>query len=105
MSRIVIKKRISLEFLGKEYADCYLEFKTIPMKDYESYVEKATKEKDDSRAVEFITETITELFIAGKFLGEDGVLFDVKKEELQDFDINTIITVFKTLTGQDQSPN
>lgn len=104
MSRIVIKKRITLEFIDEKYKDCYLEFKTIPMKDYGKYVDMATGEKE-TKAVDFITNTLTDLFVAGKFLGEDGELFDVKKEELGEFDINTTIAVFKILTGQDLSPN
>lgn len=105
MSRIVIKKRISLDFLGKEYADCYLEFKTIPMKDYERFVGWSRENKGGEGAVTFICQALEELFIGGKFKGEDGELFDVKKEELSDFDVNVLIDIFKTLTGQDQSPN
>jgi hypothetical protein len=105
MSRIVIKRKISLDFIGADYKDCYLEFKTIPMKDYEKYVELAGENKDEKKAVGFITSTLQDLFISGKFIGEDDELFDVKKEELGDFDMNVMITVFKTLTGQDQNPN
>ncbi len=39
MAKIVIKKKISLEFLGEEYKDAYLVFRTIPMSDYKSFSE------------------------------------------------------------------
>lgn len=103
MGKIVIKKRITLDFLGEEYKECYLEFKTIPMKEYEKYVEQSQSNKDEKKAVTFIVSTLRDLFIGGKFIDEE--LFDVEKEQLDDFDVNTIITVFKILTGQDQSPN
>jgi len=105
MSRIVIKRKISLDFLGEDYKDCYLEFKTIPMKEYEKYVEQASENKDEKKAIGFITKTLQDLFISGKFIDENNELFDVKKDELGDFDMNVMITVFKTLTGQDQNPN
>ena len=105
MSRIVIKRKISLDFIGKDYADCYLEFKTIPMKDYEKYVALASENQDEKKAVGFITSTLQDLFVSGKFIDENNETFDVKKEELGDFDMNVMITVFKSLTGQDQSPN
>ena len=105
MSRIVIKRKIPLDFIGQEYKDCYLEFKTIPMKDYEKYVEMASANKDEKKAVGFITETLKDLFVSGKFVGDKNELFDVKADELGDFDMNVMITVFKTLTGQDQNPN
>lgn len=105
MSRIVIKRKIALDFIGEEYKDCYLEFKTIPMKDYERYVGLASENKDADKAVGFITNTLQELFVSGKFIDENNEPFDVKKDELGDFDMSVMITVFKTLTGQDQSPN
>ena len=58
MSRIVIKKRIALDFIVEDYKDCYLEFKTIPMKDYEIGVAIRTLETPDS---EFTQETYSTL--------------------------------------------
>lgn len=37
MSKIVIKKRVSLEFLGEEYKEAYLLFKAIPLADYKEF--------------------------------------------------------------------
>ncbi len=75
------------------------------MKDYEKYVELAGENKDEKKAVGFITETLQDLFVSGKFIDDKNELFDVKADELGDFDMNVMITVFKSLTGQDQSPN
>lgn len=105
MSRIVIKRKISLDFIGEDYKDCYLEFKTIPMKDYEKYIGLANENKDEKKAVVFITKTLADLFVSGKFIDDKNELFDVEAEELGDFDMNVMITVFKALTGQDQNPN
>lgn len=105
MSKIVIKKRIPLDFVGDEYKEAYIEFRTIPMRDYEKYVEAAGDNKDEKKSVTFIMQTLEDLFICGKFPDEKGELFDLSKEDVNDLDVNTIVTVFKILTGQDQSPN
>jgi len=39
MSKIIIKKRISLGFLGEEYSDAELVFRAIPLSDYDKLVE------------------------------------------------------------------
>lgn len=105
MSKIVIRKKISLDFLGEDYKEGYLEFKTIPMRDYQRYVKTATDTKDESKAVDFIIDTLGELFLSGKFPNEKGELEDLTKDDLGDLDVATVVTVFKILTGQDQNPN
>lgn len=105
MSKIVIKKRISLDFIGSDYSEAYIEFKTIPMREYEKYAKEASNNKDESKAVSFIMDTLKELFISGKFPDEKGELFELSSEDIEDLDVNTVVTVFKILTGQDQSPN
>lgn len=35
MSKLVIKKRISLDFLGEDYKDAFIIFRSIPLPDYE----------------------------------------------------------------------
>lgn len=41
---IVIKKRVSLEFLGKDYKDSYLTLRSIPIGEYEKIGDKSIKE-------------------------------------------------------------
>jgi hypothetical protein len=35
MSKLVIKKRVSLEFLGEDYKDAFIVFRSIPLAEYE----------------------------------------------------------------------
>ena len=35
MGKIVIKKQVSLDFLGEDYKEAYINFKSIPALDYE----------------------------------------------------------------------
>jgi len=105
MSRIIIRKRVSLDFVGEDYKDCYIIFNTIPMKAYDDYVEMA-KNSGKNGSTKFIKDVLEKLFISGEFIDIDNEnkLFDIKKEELGDFDMNVMITMFRVLTGQDQDP-
>lgn len=46
MSKIVIKKKVTLGFLGEEYKDAYFNFRTIPLPDYKEFM-KSLPESDD----------------------------------------------------------
>lgn len=105
MGKIVIKKKISLDFLGEDYKDGYLEFKSIPLKEYEEYTKNISDVKDDdSAASQMIIDILNNNFLGGKFPDDEGKLFDVEKDQLKEFDIVTAIQVFKILTGQELSP-
>lgn len=43
MSKIVIKKRVSLAFLGDEYKEAELVFKSIPLSDYDKFIADTPK--------------------------------------------------------------
>lgn len=100
MANIVIKKKVSLEFLGEDYADSYLEFKSMPISAYEKLMEELEKVGSDNKESLKITLRILEdNFIGGKFLEEE-----VKKEDLVQFDIETLVNCLEYFTGQRQSP-
>jgi hypothetical protein len=98
MSKIVIKKTINLDFLGEEYKDSFLVFKSIPLKDYEAFIVQS-KKQDESEAVKLIVNTLKKYFVEGKFNGAD-----LTGEDIDDLDITTAVTVFKYLTGQELDP-
>lgn len=54
MSKIVIKKRIDLAFLGSEYAEAYLSFRAVPLSDYEQLIQELPKA--DPRYIELVTK-------------------------------------------------
>lgn len=66
-------------------------------------IDKATESEEGKKAIKFIRDTLDSKFIDGKFI-EDGELFTVEKDQLSDFDMETVTQVFKSLTGQDQGP-
>lgn len=98
MANIVIKKRVVLEFLGEEYKDSYLVFRSMPISKYEELADKL-KDVDNKTSLKVTVDVLKDSFIEGKFEGED-----VAKEDLDQFDIETLVTCLEMFTGQRQSP-
>lgn len=99
---IVIKKRVDLDFLGDDYKEAYLVFKAMPVKDYESFTADVDK-VEDKDSVRFLLNKLKENFVGGKFPGDDGMQ-DLKADDLEDFDAETIIKAFQTYTGVSPDP-
>lgn len=94
--KILIKKKITLEFLGDEYKDDYLTFASMPLKEYEAILPTLeTVTGDGKKSFDLIKATLESHFIEGKFQNQD-----VTKEDLSDFDLNTLIKCFQSFTGQ-----
>lgn len=94
---LVIKKQVSLEFLGEEYKDAYLIFKAIPLDDYENIAEKTPE--GTKQALTYIKEILEKYFIAGKFPDENRKLQDVTKQDLGQLDGESAIKCFEVLSG------
>lgn len=93
---IVIKKRVSLEFISEEYKDSYLIFKAIPVRDYQGLQDSIKAiEKDESKGLPFIAEQLTGRFIEGKVLGQD-----VSADEIEDLPGDVFIECFNQIRGQ-----
>lgn len=102
MSRVVIKKKIPLDFLGEEYKEAYVVLKAITLREADELSEAG---KDSSKATEFLKKVINDKFVEGKFPDEKGELFALTNDDLMDFDVEAIGTIFQRLTGQEVDPN
>lgn len=94
MAEIIIKKKVTLEFLGEEYKDSYLTFKSIPIGEYEELIAKVDKVEEDKSMSE-IMRILENYFVEGLFDGQK-----VNKEDVSQFDGETILKCFEALTGQ-----
>lgn len=103
---IVIKKKVSLDFLGDDYKEAYITFKAIPVKDYAALMAKMPKgeEPDDGKAITLMVEMLEKYFYEGKFPNDEGTLEDLKKEDVADLDQEAAIKCFQRLAGQDPDP-
>ncbi len=104
MTNIVIKKRVSLDFLGDEYKEAYITLKAVPVSQYEDLIPELDKLVNKRLAmIKLIIEVLKERFIEGKF-PVDGGLVDISKEDIDAFDEATIAELFGYITGQALPP-
>jgi hypothetical protein len=106
MGKFAIRKTVKLDFLGDEYKDAYLVFKTIPIKEYANLLPAINQmEEDRIKSSEKVIEIIKDKFIAGKTLTEDGELEAITTDELDDIlDEEVSSHVFAVITGQKIDP-
>lgn len=96
MAEIIIKKKVTLEFLGEEYKDSYITFKSIPIGEYADLASKIDDEPDNKKAMAFILSILEKYFYEGLFDGQK-----LAKEDIKQFDGSTVLICFETLTGQE----
>lgn len=100
---LVIKKRISLEFLGDEYKGAYLTFRKIPAVDYEQ-IDQRQSELKGVESLKYLVELLSTYFVEGKFPDESGKLAEVTKKDFDVLDGDTAVQLFNDLTGQNPQP-
>ncbi len=101
MSKLVIRKRVNFGFLGQEYKDSYIDFKSIPIADYDELVKKLDTLKDHEANFEILS-LLKKYYIVGKFPNEKGELDELDDvSELDAFDADCLLECFGKLTGQD----
>lgn len=96
---LIIKKRVSLEFLGEEYKDAYVVFRSIPAIDLADIIGKTEGKEDSAVLIPIFIDTLQKYFLEGK-AGEE----DITKEDVGQFDANTVTTCFSILAGRDIDP-
>lgn len=97
---IVIKKKVSLDFLGEEYKDAYLVFQSIPLKDFDILGVEVEKAQENKKAASFILDALKKYFIEGQFPGIEKLT----KDDLDGLDQETVIKCFGIFTGQELDP-
>lgn len=95
---IVIKKRVTFDFLGEDYKDAYLVFQSIPVKDYTELISGVTAAgADNAKATLFMLEALKKYFVEGSFPDMDKVIAD----DLDGLDGESILKCFSVFTGQE----
>ena len=97
---LVIRRKVSLAFLGEEYKDGFLTFRAIPLKDYEKIIDEIeTIGEDNKKSLTFISGILDKYYVSGKAPNEEGQLEDVAKEDLGNLDSASVLECFQALTG------
>lgn len=106
MSTFVVRKKISLSFLGDGWADAYVEFSPFSFSDNDRIIElrkyridqMTENSKEAKKASDDLMAIIKDKFIAGK--GYDGKeLIDITKDNLNDLPMEVILKVLAELQG------
>lgn len=96
-----INKKITLEFLGEEYADSYVNMSAIPLKDYDEMVKQSEAVKDDNKkAMEYMVKLVQDRFQSGSIKQGDDMV-DMSKEDISDMPGEFFLNVIRKLSGQD----
>jgi hypothetical protein len=102
---LVIKRKVSLDFIGEDYIDSFLTFKAISVSEYEGLKADVEKfEKDQSGSVEFIIDILKKHFLSGKGPNEKDEITDLVSDDINALDPVSLVEVFKAFTGTDIDP-
>lgn len=97
---LVIKKRVSLDFLGEEYKDSVIVFRSIPAKDLPDIQKKAEGAGEDTGVlIPLFLSVLSDYFIEGTHEGKP-----IEKADINDLDATSVIECFQILTGQKIDP-
>lgn len=99
MAEIIIKKKVSLEFLGEEYKDAYLTFRAISLDEIEKLDKIVNNIEDTNKAIDNFKKICREYFIDGKFPDSKGELQNVTLEDLGKFNTEVISACFEKIVG------
>lgn len=83
----VVKKRVSLEFLGEEYKDSYLILKSISVSEYEKLGDKTVR------------QAVTERVLGGEIQQDEGMI-KITKDNIKDLPGEVFVQAFAAITGQ-----
>jgi hypothetical protein len=100
MTQIVIKKRVSFEFLGDEYKDAYIVLKSIPTTEYKPMIARIEKQKSGLSKTDEVRSLVKERFISGEWPDESGKLEPLSVDDLDGLDGEALSEAFAIISGQ-----
>jgi hypothetical protein len=80
-------KKVSLEFMGEGWKDCYVELRYYKWADYKRFIEIEQEQKDDF--VEAIVQKVKHVFVSGQVL-DNGKSAPLAVDAIGDFDVETL---------------
>lgn len=84
---IVIKKRVSLEFLGEEYKDSYIDVRSISIGEYEKLGDATVK------------ATVIDRLVGGE-IKQDSGLVKITKDNIEELPGEVFVEAFGVMTGR-----
>lgn len=98
---LVIRKKVSLGFLGDDYKDAFITFRAVPIKDFDAMQDDIDAIGDDNKkSLAFILDKLKHYFLNGQAPNEGGKLENITIEDLGELDQLSVLKCFESLTGQ-----
>lgn len=97
MGQIVIKRRVSFDFLGEEYKDAYIIFRSVPLIDLDGIKDRSQKASKENTAGQMILDVLKQYFLEGKFPDSEKLVAG----DLDGLDEDAAVKCFMVLTGQE----
>lgn len=89
-------KRVSLDFLGEGWSECFVELRYMRWSDYKRIEEIDAKHQDDFVAT--MLERIRSVFVTGQVL-EDGKPVELTSQMLEEFDVAALTILNNAALG------
>lgn len=97
-----IFRRLSLDFLGEEWKDCYLKFSYLTADEAKAFagikVDKNSPTEDLNKVFERAIKILEDKFVEGKGI-RDKQIVDIKKEDLKEFPVEILNKSVECLVG------
>lgn len=95
---MIIKRRISFDFLGEDYTEAYGIFSAIPISEYPQINKTVDAENNSIKKSQLMLKILREKMIIVKMPNENGELEDVPAKDF-DPDGELLLTVYNRLMG------
>lgn len=82
-------KRVSLDFIGEGWKDCFVELRYMKWGDYKRFSEIEEKTQSDEEFFNSLVEKIRHLFVSGQVL-EGGKPVSLTSEMIGEFDVDAL---------------
>lgn len=108
MANFLVRRRLSLGFLGVEWKECYLSFNSLSYGELYKVSSLKTDPTDPKSVKVSMDQTLAllqEKFIDGKGLSTDGKIIDITKDDLVNLPVEVINKAVLFLVGEEVSPN
>jgi len=84
MKKFCYASKFSLDFLGKDWKDAFLEFDGLSIKEIRELIDGNIDKKDPSVIMKESLELVKRQFIKGMAPGKNGDLKKVEKEDIEE---------------------
>lgn len=108
MSKFHVVKRLSLDFLGDDWKECYLEFKALTIREFKDFTGLIGVDQADADAVlaafSLTIGILQTVYLKGKAIDQDKTIIDVSKEDLAEMPLEVINRATSFLLQKSPTP-